>query len=957
MSWGRRRTDTHNELERARSMILFRNASRIPGRLRVFRLVAVIVLPCAVAGAATVGNSGDPLISSAVDETQRITLSGHVHPMARAALDAGEVSSSLAMSELQLIFKRSETQQRNLQKLLTDQQDRTSPRYRKWLTPTQFGARFGAGGHDIAIASAWLKSQGFTVGAVPSGRGYLPFAGTAGQVETAFQTKIHSFNLDSEQHYAAVANPTIPAAFQNLVVAVAGLHDFHPRPTVRSGRDLSPARPAYDDGNGNFYVLPADVATIYGFNPAYAAGIKGAGIAIAVAAQSDIQSALAMQYWTSVGVNQSQQITSMAVPRSAGGNDPGQTNDGNETEAYLDVEIIGGLAPAAQILLVRDTSASSAAAYAIDQNLAPVLNISFAECEYQLGTAGNAQVQTTYQQAAAQGITVIVASGDAGIAQCDADVAATPAQGDTVLTGLSISGLTSTPYNLSVGGTDFNVLLAQNWATSNAPGTLSSAQSYIPEAVWNFSCANPIYVQALSQASALALCNSQLAVTDELDVIEGGGGGISGCSTLATSGDCQSGYPQPSWQSGVAGIESYGARAIPDVSMLANLWVVCDQTVATCAPSGDQGFIALAGTSAAAPTMAAVVGLLNQSLGGDTNARQGNIGPLLYSLASVEYGSTQSPNTSSLSSCNASNGQNIGANCLFNDITAGSDAQPCSVANYTGAPTGSTPIATCVSSSGGTYGIVELSGTPAYAAGSGYDLATGLGSVNTNNLLVAALGLQVPPQGLKAAVSGTGVTLTWTADQYATSYNLYQASTSGAEGTTPVLSNAPGTSATIGGLQNAQSYFFTIAGVTAYGVSAQSNEVSVTLPPAAPTGVTATGTATAVQLTWSASTGATSYNVYQGSQAGGESATPIASALPTTSYMVSGSAGQHFYFKVAAVGPGGVSALSGEASASVLVPAAPSHGGGSMSWVDVALGSLICAVQLWRRRRGSTVPA
>jgi subtilase family serine protease len=956
-------------------MNLFQGASRVCRRLcelRAYRVIAVVALPCAIAGGATGGDSASSLIAGAVDDAQRIALSGHVRPMARSALDAGGVPGSLAMSELQLIFKRSAIQHKNLEKLLADQQDRNSPRYRQWLTPTQFGARFGASDHDIAAASAWLKSQGFTIGALPSGHGYLPFVGTAAQVESAFHTDIHFFNVDGEPHYAAVADPTVPAAFQNLVLAVSGLHDFHARPTLSlagptryaleqranqgTGQDSPGGRPAYDDGSGRHFVVPSDVATIYGFNPLYTAGINGAGTAIAIAAASDIQPAVATQYWTAVGVNQTQPITSMAVPASAGGNDPGQTNDDKETEAYLDVEIIGGLAPAARIILVRDKNAFTAAEYAINQNLAPVLNISFGACEYQLGTAGNARIQNDFQQAVAEGMTVVVSSGDEGIAVCDEAIRGM--QGKTVVTGLSINGIASTPYNLAVGGTDFNGLIAQNWAASNSSGTLSSAQSYIPEAVWNFSCANPIYVQESGAPSALALCNSQLAINDQLDVILGGGGGISGCSVLTASGNCQSGYPQPSWQSGVTGIQSYGARAIPDVSMLANRWIICDQTVASCAPSGNQGFIALAGTSAAAPAISAIVGLLNQSLGGGSNARQGNINPLLYFLAGTEYGSAQSPNVSTLSSCNASTGQNIGAGCVFNDITAGSNAQPCSVANYTGAPTGSTPVATCVSSSGNTYGIVELNATPVYAAGSGYDTVSGLGSINANNFLIAAFGLEVPPQGLKAAASGsTSVTLTWTADKFATSYDLYQASSSGAEGSTPVLANATGTSATISGLNSSQSYFFTIAAVTPYGVSAQSSEVQVTLPPAAPSGVTATGTATAVQLTWTASSGATSYNVYQGSQAGGESATAVATGLTTTSYMVSGSAGQSFYFKVAAVNAGGVSTLSSEASAAVLVPASSSHGGGSFSWVDIALGSLICALQLWRRRRRSILAA
>jgi subtilase family serine protease len=896
-------------------------------------------LLCCAVGSATFGGSGSSQVSGVLDNSQRVMLTGHVSALARAGVDAGEVSPSLQLSELQLVFKRTPTQSKALETLLANQQDRASSQFHRWLTPAQFGARFGVSDRDLASAAAWLRSEGFTVGNVSQGRGYLPFAGTASQVESAFQTQIHGFDVDGERHYAAISDPAVPAAFRDLIGAIGGLHDFYPKPGSRVVQ-----HPQYTPGNNELFAVPADVATAYNFTALYQAGINGSGTVIAVVGQSDIQSSVLTQYWNAVGVAQSQQFSSMSVPSSAGGSDPGITNDSNETEAYLDTEVIGALAPAAQIILVRDRNSNTAAQYAIDQNLAPVLNISFGSCEFLNGTAGNAQIQSMYQQAVSQGITVLVATADAGVAACDDGIRGKA--GDGAVHGLSVNGVASTPYNVAVGGTDWNPTLPEDVSSTNAPGTLATVQGYLPEMVWNSSCANPVYVTLFSATSALSLCNGQTAVTDGLNEVIGAGGGLSNCSTLTAGGTCQSGYAQPSWQTGVTGIQNFGARAVPDVSLLAGpRWVVCDQSVTTCAPSGTSGFVRLEGTSAAAPVMSAIVGLLNEAVGG-ANGKQGNLNPQLYALAKVEYG-----NTTTLSSCNSNNGQNIGTACVFNDITVGSNSQPCSASGFTGAQSGSTPAATCASGSGDTFGIIELNGAPVYAAASGYDLASGLGSLNAGNFVGAVFGLQVPPQALKAAASGTSVTLSWTADPFATSYNIYQASSSGQEGNTPSKSGVSGTSVTLSALNSGQPYYFEITAVTNFGESVRSNEAQVTLVPAAPTGISAVGSASAVQLSWNSSAGATSYNVYQGSSAGAESSTPVASGLTTTSYTVSGTPGQSFYFKVAAVNAGGTSALSSEANASVSVPGSPSHGGGSMSALDVILGSILLAVQLCLRRR------
>jgi len=716
---------------------LFRRLRQISRSLlqrRAVQVAAVVTLQCLMAGGVALADSGLSRVNGDVDDAERILLGGHLSPKARPQLDAGIVPGSMAMSKMQLVFKRSSAQEHSLQALLADQQNKSSPRYHKWVTPTQFGAQFGASDRDMASASAWLRSQGFTVSAIPAGHGYLPFAGTAAQAQHAFQTELHFFNVNDEQHFAPVSDPSIPAAFQDLIQAVAGLNDFHPKPnsSVRRGN----ADPAYNAANGNHLVVPADVATLYNFTPLYGYGITGTGVNVAIAAESDIDPNVARQYWSAVGADHNQRLYSIAVPSNVGGTDPGQTNDGSETEAYLDVEIVGGLAPGAQIVLVRDTSARSAAQYAIEQNIAPVLSISFGSCEHDLGSDGNAIVESAYQQAAAQGITVLVSSGDQGIATCDSSLAFKA--GDAVVSGLSVNGLASTPYNVAVGGTDFNPSYAQNWSARNNSFTQSSAQSYIAEDVWNDSCANPIEVARYGAQSAFAFCNSQAAVEAGLNKIAGSGGGLSGCSVQTASGRCQSGYPQPAWQLGVYGSAAYGTRAMPDVALLADNWVVCDQTV-VCSPTTGAAVV-LQGTSAAAPTMAAITALLEQISGA-----QGNLNPLLYYFGASDYGSPQQPNLLGLYACSANFGAQVGTACVFHDVSAGSIAQPCNVDQYTGAPGGSTPVGTCVYRRGDALGVVELNGVQVYAAGTGYDLASGLGSLNATNFVAFSYYLENEP--------------------------------------------------------------------------------------------------------------------------------------------------------------------------------------------------------------------
>jgi len=828
-----------------------------------------------------------------------VALNGQVHPLAQAGDDTGAVPGNMAMTELELVLRRSPGQTAALQQLLSEQQSVGSANFHRWLTPQQFGQRFGASDADLQTVSAWLQAQGFTVGNVPAGRGRLPFSGTAAQVETALGTPIHYFNVAGTRHFANTASPQIPARFVPLIGGVRGLHDFRPKGSVRvRAPELSPA---FTQGGGHF-VGPADFATIYNVAPLYQDQILGTGVSIAIVSQSDIDPATPTAYWAAFAITPAQPVT-----YTVNGTDPGKTS--SEAETDLDVEIAGALAPNAQLIVVTSSDAVSAAAYAINMNLAPILSSSYAACEHALGISGNLAINSDYEQASAQGITVVVATGDQGSAACDSAAES--------VDGLAVNGLASTPYDVAVGGTSFNQTLESSgnyWNSANAPGTLASALSYIPETTWNDSCA------ALS--NPLSACNAA-ANSSDLN-IEAASGGLS--SSVIASGASSVGYAQPAWQSGVDGIQSYGARALPDISLQASDWAACVGANGNCAPASGQFTIA-GGTSVAAPAFAAIMALLDQTQISSNNVdgRQGLINPQLYQLAASEFGSNTRPNNANLTACNSAMGASIGSNCVFYDITAGNIAVPCNAKKYVGEPAGTTPRATCATANAANlYGVLEFNSTFAYASGAGYDLATGLGSVNAANLVFAST-QDGAPTGFTASLSAGTATLLWNANPKApagTTYNVYEGATAGGEGTTPVQTGIGATTATVTGLTSAgQAYYFRVAGVSGGKVSYFSNEATVSVVPAAPSGVSIALNGPGFTVSWAAAAGAISYSVYFSAIPGGESS-PALSGIVGTSQFFRAAAGSTYYVTVAAVNAGGVSNQSAEVSITI-APATP----------------------------------
>src|SRR3984893_13307518 len=390
-------------------------------------------------------------VSDQVDDTNRTGLRGNVHPKARAEFDQGAVADAQPLTRILLLLQRSAEQEASLRQLMEQQQAKNSSNYHTWLTPEQFGKQFGPADADVQAVTDWLTSHGFQNIKVAKGRTVVEFSGNAGEVRRAFATEIHKYNVKGEEHFANVSDPQIPAALAPWVRGVVALHNFRPKSfvhnagTFKRNTKTGEAKPAFtfSDVNGTFYALgPADFAKIYNIPTSTA---TGGGQSIAVVGQSNINLKDLADFPNIFGLpaNLPQVILN--------GPDPGLV-PGDETESDLDVQWAGAVAPQAQIIFVTTQTTNTdfvagvdaSAQYIVDNNVAPVLSESYGSCEQALTTSGNAFYNSLWQQAAAEGITVLIASGDNGSAGCDDPNTQTSAS-----RGLAVSGFASTPFNVA----------------------------------------------------------------------------------------------------------------------------------------------------------------------------------------------------------------------------------------------------------------------------------------------------------------------------------------------------------------------------------------------------------------------------------------------------------------------------------------------------------------------------
>jgi Pro-kumamolisin, activation domain/Bacterial Ig-like domain (group 3) len=598
-----------------------------------------------------------PLITQPINEGQVVSLRGNTHLLAQPQFDIGPAPGNLPMQRMLLVLKRDPQQEFALHQLLDDQQDKVSPNYHKWLTPDEFGLQFGPSDQDLQLVAGWLQTHGFQINRISHGRTLIEFSGFESQVEQTFHTQIHQYSVNGKLHWANASDPQIPAALVPAVAGVWSLHDFRKRTHTRISPDQFPVPvgPApLLTFQGKHALMPADYAIIYNINPLYSAGINGQGAKVGVVARSDINTSDLFSFWSVSGLPGSPSLNIIND-----GPDPGFFDPNEEFEADLDASWSGAIAYGSQINFVVSASTNTtdgvdlSELYIIDSNIADVMTESFGSCEG-FSTQAEAQaISSLAEQAAAEGISYMVSSGDAGAETC-----VNPNLNSAGGAAPSVNILASSAFTTAVGGTIFNDSSnsSKYWNSSNNQNNLSSAKSYVPENVWNESCST--------------------------------------CGLWAGGGGASIFFSKPNWQFGVSGIPTDGARDLPDVSLTAALhdpYLLCFEL--SCSQGGS--LYGVGGTSASAPSFAGIMALVVQKYG-----RQGQANYTLYRLAAAE----------SLSQCNGSNTTTLPASaCIFNDITKGNNAVP-------GEPG---------------YGTANAQ----YQAMTGFDLASGLGSVNVANLV------------------------------------------------------------------------------------------------------------------------------------------------------------------------------------------------------------------------------
>jgi len=712
--------------------------------------------------AQTAAGLAQPLITQSVNDGNLFRLAGNTRPEAQnAANDRGRLDDAMPMQHLMLQLRRPAAQEQALATLIDQMHDPKSPNYHNWLTANDIGAQFGPAASDISTVTNWLTQHGFTVSTVYPNGIAIEFSGTAGQIRSAFHTEIHNLSVNGTAHFANVTDPQIPAALAPLVAGIVSLNDFRPRPQAVH----KPQASGDFTKSGSFYMTPPDLATIYNINPAFNGGITGSRQTIYLVEDSDIYTnGGTVNDWatfrTGFGIPVANYPGASLTTIHPNCTDPGV--NGDDAEAIIDAEYASAAAPSAAIVMAvcNDFVAMLQTMFNNPQTYPPaIMSISYGECEAFNGAGTNAAFRNVYQTGVAEGWSIFVSAGDQAAGGCNFG-------GQTVTDGVAVNGLGSTVYNVAVGGTDFGDTFAgQNntyWNSTNT-ATFGSARSYIPEIPWNTTCGSQQFATFEGFATtygASGFCNSSfVANTSGGFYLEnwGGSGGQSLCAqgtpsiSGVISGSC-TGWPKPSWQTGLLGNPADSVRDLPDVSMFASFgpwrhaYAICFSDTSNsgtpCNGTTTGWSTGWGGTSFGSPIWAGIQALINQY----TGSVQGNPNPVLYKLAGTEYGASGS------SACNSSSGNTVSGSCIFYDVTAGDMVAPCT--NY---PSTSNYFS-CFRPSG-TYGVMSTNSgayAPAFATGTGWDFATGIGTVNVYNLITNWASSGGGNASLTVSVTGSG---------------------------------------------------------------------------------------------------------------------------------------------------------------------------------------------------------
>ncbi|MGD0736268.1 MAG: protease pro-enzyme activation domain-containing protein [Terracidiphilus sp.] len=646
---------------------------------RMQQKVCGVAAACIMIAASLGAQKVNPRIATEIGNADHATIAGSLSPFAQPQFDIGRLPSGTRINGITIVFNRTAAQEADLKALIAAQQDPASPLYHQWLNPDQFAARFGMAESDLNVVESWLQQQGFSIDSVARSQNAIHFSGSAGQVEQAFQTEMHSYNVNGVRHFAPSTALSLPAAIAPAVLGIRNLDDFRPKSHIVINKN-SRARKSFtgagstNANNENIFFAPGDIVTTYDIQPTYSSGYTGVGQSITLVGQSSILLSDITNFQNAAGLAL-KAPSQFLVPNSG----TAAISDGDESESDLDIEWSGAIAPGASINFVYvgnnpNYGAFDSINYAIDQNIGTIISSSYGTCEAALG---GSTLESSFEQATAQGQTVLAAQGDDGSTDCSGIGGLTNAQ----QIALAVDYPGSSQYVTSMGGTSISTTADNGdyltvgdgyWeADSGTSDIVTSVLKYIPEIAWNDS-----------------------AIDEQM------GGGLA-----ATGGGKSSLFTKPSWQTGVPNIPSDGQRDVPDLALYASPfypgylycssdsgpngpWSEGQQSSCTAGfeDSSTGDFTAAGGTSFDAPIFAGMLALISQKAGYAAEQGEGQINPTLYKLAS---------NATTYASA-------------FHDITSGN--------NY------------CV-------GAGDCTGSDeGYVAGSGYDQVSGIGSVDLTNL-------------------------------------------------------------------------------------------------------------------------------------------------------------------------------------------------------------------------------
>jgi hypothetical protein len=580
-----------------------------------------------------------------------------------------------------LLLQPSAAQAKQLDSLLEAQSTPGKPGYHKWITPAQFASQFAVSPTDAAKVASWLRAQGLTVAPLPASRGWIEFSGTVGQVQTAFGAPVVVAGQGEagQVRYQLKGTIQLPAEISGLVNGLVSLDGslssaastvpvaigegstaskLAAETSIAKAQQLTPALFANWLQSASLQANGASGSAETGAGET-GAGETGAGETIAIPARSNVREEDFDAFRKTFGLPAA--TLSVSLP----GDDPGRTGD--EFSTIQAVSWAGVAAPQAHILLIPAATTNAtdgidlALAAAIDGvggTVAHTVSVGYTACESSMSAAHQAFYAALFRQAAAEGIAVIVASGDSGAAACHSPEDATP-----ISSGWGVNGLASTPWNTVVGAVEF---------TSGSTSSASTLSAWQP--------------------------------------------GSAADAKYATGGGASSVYPTPAWQSAAglpASDPAFGEsqrvthhRYLPDVSLPTAITgsangnssrglVFCYSGESASNEGNGCRFMSGGGSAASAAIFSGIAALLAQKYG-----PQGNLAPNLYALSHRSSASSGAANEQT-----------------FIDVTTGSAKLPC-------APGSSD----CVIAADGSSEI-------GFSAGQGFDLASGLGSVNVQGLI------------------------------------------------------------------------------------------------------------------------------------------------------------------------------------------------------------------------------